>query len=511
MAHPPQWADQVGNFVTRSSSGRSLQLAKALSGTRVAALYFHERMHTTQLYFGVFAAVWLACLLWMKIARRRLAFRRGGLWVAGITLLVFSSAALYGLGTRGVLPQRTPALAHFSDAFAAGFLLTLPLITWFRVRTRSDEGLDGDREGSSEVSDRLARLGSLSVVPHTGPSSPLPLKPEVQLEPEILPNAPVSAPQPSAIDDHTSFAANRLIARMTAPALDCQMPIDTTPAMANLNPISLTPVEAEAVLTESIALDSVTSLALTRLDAVVATVPPSCVEEPSESIATVIPEPAAIGCSEPMDIALEPAVAFAAEPAVSIPSEAIAVVLAEETVTADAEPVVADISEPVSGVAMHLTEVVFPKCVPATPDDANVFETTAVEAADRVPPSPEPSRSGEPTEVAASPTTSGHDAPVDDPEFPNGTEAFRHDLLGLYKSWQRIETMQGEIDDWFEQRRRQAIAHVATPPAMRTSGLGRNLVRDFPAEKMNAIESEWAEIRNLAIEISRSVGEVPNS
>ncbi|HTD53825.1 MAG TPA: hypothetical protein VK670_00480, partial [Silvibacterium sp.] len=76
MAHPPQWADQVGNFVTRSSSGRSLQLAKALSGTRVAALYFHERMHTTQLYFGVFAAVWLACLLWMKIARRRLAFRR---------------------------------------------------------------------------------------------------------------------------------------------------------------------------------------------------------------------------------------------------------------------------------------------------------------------------------------------------------------------------------------------------------------------------------------------------
>jgi hypothetical protein len=69
--------------------------------------------------------------------------------------------------------------------------------------------------------------------------------------------------------------------------------------------------------------------------------------------------------------------------------------------------------------------------------------------------------------------------------------------------------MQGEIDDWFEQRRQLAVAHIATPPGRRNSGLVGNLVQDFPDEKVTAIEAEWAEIRSVALDISRSVGDLP--
>ena len=164
MAHPPHWADPTASFVTGLPSWHALHLTHILANIRIAALYFRERMHTTRLFFGVFAAVWLACLLWMHIGRRRrkLTFHRPEtIWIAGITLLVLSTAVLYGLGTNGILPKPIPALVPVSDVFAAGFMLVLPLITWSRIRRRHEEEIEARLlQESGDLSARsLARLG----------------------------------------------------------------------------------------------------------------------------------------------------------------------------------------------------------------------------------------------------------------------------------------------------------------------------------------------------------------
>ena len=88
-------------------------------------------MHTTWFFFSVFSAVWLTSLLWMLMEsrRRKLGFSwQEAHWMGWITLSVFSTAVLYGLGTNGILARRYPKIVTASDVFAAGFLLALPVI-----------------------------------------------------------------------------------------------------------------------------------------------------------------------------------------------------------------------------------------------------------------------------------------------------------------------------------------------------------------------------------------------
>ncbi len=115
-----------------------------------------------------------------------------------------------------------------------------------------------------------------------------------------------------------------------------------------------------------------------------------------------------------------------------------------------------------------------------------------------LPPSPNPEPSQAPIAVTTDKTTM------------KGIDAFRNNLSNLNASWQRIETIRGEIDDWFEQRRRQAIAHLDTHPGMRSSALAGELFQNFPNEKLAAVDTEWAEIRSAALEISRWFGDIPS-
>jgi len=89
-----------------------------------------------------------------------------------------------------------------------------------------------------------------------------------------------------------------------------------------------------------------------------------------------------------------------------------------------------------------------------------------------------------------------------------GIESFRQHLATMNQSWQHIETLRREIDNWFEERRREAIAHLDMHPGMRTSAIERTLTNDFPNEKLAAIDAEWAQIRDAVLEISRWFGEV---
>jgi hypothetical protein len=99
------------------------------------------------------------------------------------------------------------------------------------------------------------------------------------------------------------------------------------------------------------------------------------------------------------------------------------------------------------------------------------------------------------------------------PEAPatKGIDGFREHLSVLNGSWQRIETIREEIDQWFEQRRRQALVHLETHPGMRGSGLAMDLFQDFPNDKLAAVDAQWGEIRRAALEISRWFGDIPQT
>ena len=90
-----------------------------------------------------------------------------------------------------------------------------------------------------------------------------------------------------------------------------------------------------------------------------------------------------------------------------------------------------------------------------------------------------------------------------------GIEGFRHHLAAMNQSWQRIEAIRSEIDEWFELRRREAHSRLEFHPGMRTSALEKSLLQNFPNDKLAAVDAEWAEIRNAALEINRWFSEVP--
>src|SRR5215469_3672889 len=112
---------------------------------REVAYAFRERLHTTWLFFGVFAAVWLACLLWMQIerSRRDLSFNwQEAVWMAWMSVAVLSASVLYGLGTKSVFPQRQPQLVTVSDVVAVAFITLLPVIVWSRLHRQQLQFLD---------------------------------------------------------------------------------------------------------------------------------------------------------------------------------------------------------------------------------------------------------------------------------------------------------------------------------------------------------------------------------
>ena len=459
VAHPPHWASPE-RFVTGSSPGQALHARQAFATIQIAALYFRDRMHTTWLFVGVFAAVWLACLLWMHFGRRGwgLAFnRQEALWIGGISLLVFAAAALYGLGTKGIVPLRIPALVPVSDTFGVAFMLALPVITWTRIHRRHEEEIEAEllRESGDLSARSLARLG-LGDDPSNVPIesfSRLDTTPDVKRDTGAMDLFPPH--QTFHPDEHAKVAAK--------PAIECAaVPVAAKPA----EPVVMMPLAPiAAIFGEPISAQLPEPVAAARAEPVEVTRP--------ASIAIVGPEPIAV-------MPAAPVVAIPSEREV-MPQAPIAAILAEPNTIQPSEPITVATLEPVAVIPVAPIPV-----IPAEREPDSIV--------------PEPELSS----PAGIPFTH-----ADDNHAANGMNGFQNDLSILCRSWQRIEAMQGEIDDWFEQRRQLAVAHIATPPGRRNSGLVGNLVQDFPDEKVTAIEAEWAEIRSVALDISRSVGDLP--
>lgn len=161
QSHPhDEWSGLPARLLNGSVLPRDLHAAQVVSATLAAASAFRERMHTTWFFFGVFAAVWLACLLWMQFERRRrrLSFnRREAFWMGWMSLSVLAAAVLYGLGTNGVFTRRFPGIVPVSDVLAAGFMLALPVVAWSRLNRQEEEGADEE----SDEADLLPRSSGM--------------------------------------------------------------------------------------------------------------------------------------------------------------------------------------------------------------------------------------------------------------------------------------------------------------------------------------------------------------
>ena len=313
---------------------------------REVAYALRERLHTTWLFFGVFAAVWLACLLWMQIERSRRDLRfnwQEAIWIAWMSVAVFSASVLYALGTKGVFPLRRPQLVTVSDVLALALIALLPLIVWSRLRRQQLQFLDAYGE----------------------------------------------------FDDY------RELDDFDEPGLQRR-----SSGFLGLD---------NARLTESL------------------------------SLRERRPEVRPVEMSRTTQL-------FQERPA--------------ENASATADRL---IKSPESPVIAKLLESA-PSLVTFTPIS---------DAAEKL--------------------------------APKGIDGFRSHLSTMNSSWQKIETIRREIDDWFEQRRQQAIAHLDAHPGMRGSTLAQNLFNDFPNDKLSAVDAEWAEIRRSTLEISRWFGDVPAS
>jgi hypothetical protein len=336
QASPPDWSNLIGGLIHGSNPIHSVKAAQLLSGTRSALFALREQMHTTWLFFAVFAVVWLGCLGSMQIERyrRRIEFsRRQAWWILCFTVLLFALAALYGLGTNGILAQRFPGIVSLSDFVALGVVLALPLAAWSQLERLQEEQEEAEFERESPAGERpRGYLGLNDEVTDARLAESL----------SRLEVKPLNTYRPQAPSEQARAAATQLIESAEAPA--------TVPAEA--------------------------------------TAPPS--------------------------------VATATAPEIG--------------------PV---------------------------PDEAMKAAGT-------------------------------------------GLEGFSHHLAAMNDSWHRIEAIRSEIGDWFETRRRKAIAHLDMHPGMRTSAVEKALVENFPNEKLAAIDSEWAQIRKAAMAINRWLDEIPD-
>jgi len=229
LSNSPDW----WGLILSSFSSHAPRWRPWLDSFLAAACAFRERMHFTWFFLGVFAAVWLACLIWMQIerSRRHLGFnRQEAFWMGWMTFAVFVAAMLYGLGTNGMFPQRFPQIVTISDVVALGLMLALPVIVWSRLRHQQEEVVDESGEtalprrssgflglNDDEVDARLAEnLSLLEVRPEV---RPVDLLPAVQIFHSDRPGEQVKA------------AADKLIESAESPVT--AMPISTSlPAVA---------------------------------------------------------------------------------------------------------------------------------------------------------------------------------------------------------------------------------------------------------------------------------------
>lgn len=106
-----------------------------------------------------------------------------------------------------------------------------------------------------------------------------------------------------------------------------------------------------------------------------------------------------------------------------------------------------------------------------------------------------------PSPAAASASTAVSVAPL--------TEDFRENLQAMNAAWGRIEHAGQELEQWFDEQRRQALAHLETHPGARRTQAPAVLSENFLNEKLTAVDSDWAAIRRSALEIARWFGDVP--
>jgi len=390
LAHP-HWASPDG-LVGVSSPGQALHVHQVTAIIQNSVLYLRERMHTSWLFCGVFAAVWLACLLWMHFGRRGrgLAFNRHeALWIGGISLLIVSAAALYGLGTKGIVPHRIPALVPVSDAFAVGFILSLPVIIRSRIRRRHEEAIDLEfRRESGDLSARsLARLG----LGDDAAIKPL-ADTEIVSQPEIKLQNLVPAVQGPHSDDHPAVAANRLVARLASPvALAPQEPVvDATPqavsmmssgptTAALLEPVLVMPATVHTLSSSGSAPAIVPELIEAEIPQPIAEPVPLVSAEPvtsepvsyqrSERIAELATEPHMVVSAEPIELApAGTAEVPAPEPVVYMIPESAPVAIPEPVAAIHAAEFIADldalqIAEPIAEVMPKPTTVALPEPV----------------------------------------------------------------------------------------------------------------------------------------------------
>jgi hypothetical protein len=85
----------------------------------------------------------------------------------------------------------------------------------------------------------------------------------------------------------------------------------------------------------------------------------------------------------------------------------------------------------------------------------------------------------------------------------------REQLQLLNEAWDRIERSAQEIDQWFDEQRREAIARVERHPGVSPSDGRAEAQQDFLNEKLAAVDADWAAIRRSALEISRWFGDAP--
>jgi len=121
---------------------RGNDASQLLVDIKTAVLLLRERMHNTWFFLYVFLAVWVTVLVWGFVVRRRLELPSGlreFYFMGWISLSVFSTAVLYGMGTNGIMARRFPKAAPAADALAIGFVLALPVIAWARLQRQREE------------------------------------------------------------------------------------------------------------------------------------------------------------------------------------------------------------------------------------------------------------------------------------------------------------------------------------------------------------------------------------
>jgi len=214
QANPPDLGNLLGGVMHGSASAKGAEL---LDGARSALFALRERMHTTWLFFAVFGAVWLGCLIWMQIERYRRGIkfsRREGWWIVGFTAVVFASAVLYGLGTNGILAEQFPGIIPVSDVCALAFILAVPLVAWSWLGRLEEDQEDAEYELEGPAA---SRQGFLGLDDETTNARLVESLSRLEVKPvDLLPSMQaLHSEQPS---EHARAAATRLIETAEAPA-----------------------------------------------------------------------------------------------------------------------------------------------------------------------------------------------------------------------------------------------------------------------------------------------------